>query len=646
MILSAVFELSQSKSEMKQLMTEQSESLIETIDLSSANAIISNDEIEELIAHRLLSTARMVAYLENLTYLSQIDLERIAKENHVYRINIFNNRGEKILSNYIPDSLHKDNESKHKPSDFFETILTGVDKEIIIGLKETRYGEGKRFAVAVARKKEGGAIVVNVDASYLLEFKKRIGFGKMLQDIGTNPGIVYIVLQDEAGIIAATKNITDISSLKSDNFLLNTYNKDTLSTRIFDFNEQEVFEVVKPLTIDGEKLGLFRLGLSMDQMHALELRMVRRGITISVIIFILAIVSISIVTINQNLKFVSGEYKKIQTYTGNILHSITDGIITSDKNGRITIFNSMAVKIFNTGEEDIIGKNIFEFLGDDFYEVKNKFISKTTVESLLIKFNDRVLDVSTTYIFDKNNDIESFTIVIRDITKIIAMEEQVKLREKLSAMGELASGVAHEVRNPLNAISMVAQRYKKEFIPKENPEEYNKVTDVLLSETKRVNEIIEGFLKFSRPGKINLQRCSAGELINEIDLLYKPQFVAKGLQFNIIKSNDADILIDKELIKQALMNLLQNALDSTEKGYVELKFSSQNDKIMFTVEDTGEGISKQDIEKIFNLYFTTKVKGTGIGLSIVQQIISQHKGFITVESEIDKGSKFKIEISA
>lgn len=266
MIISAIWELTQSRKELYHLMTEEATLLIETMTLSSANTVLSNAEVEDLIADRLLSVAYMVSELDSIITLSNKYLKRIADDNQVYRINIFDVIGNKVASSYTHDSIHASLKAKHSPSDFIQPILKGEVTELIIGLKEARYENGKRFAVAVRRKSnKRGAVVVNIDATYLLSFRDRIGFGKMLQDIGKSGGIEYIVLQDSEGILAASKSVSEINSIEGDEFLENAMQRKTVETRVSSFNEKDVFEVVKPLVINSETIGLLRLGLPMDE---------------------------------------------------------------------------------------------------------------------------------------------------------------------------------------------------------------------------------------------------------------------------------------------------------------------------------------------------------------------------------------------
>jgi two-component system sensor histidine kinase HydH len=650
MIVSAVFELSQSKQELNQLMTEEASSLVETISMSSANTVMSNEEIEDLISQRLLSSARMTAYLDSIRALSQKDLETIAKENQVFRINIFDRNGDKVLSSLIPDSAHLNYPSKHEPKDFFGPILRGEKDEIIIGLKQARHEEGERFAVAVRRKSlKGGAIVVNVDASYLLEFRKKIGFGKMIQDLGDNSGIEYILLQDDKGIIAASKRVQEMSSVEGDKFLENAYNSDSAFTRETDFEGHKVFEVVKSLIVKGDKLGLIRLGLSMKQMDALEARMIRRGIVLSIVLFVITFIVLSTVLVSQNLAVVKKEYERVQTYSGNIIENMADALMTTDKTGSITIFNKNAELLFGKTQTEVLGKKFESVIGNKFQFLAESLREKGELNNIEVEYRDpegfdKILLVSTTKTFDNAGELDSLTIVFRDITGVRNMEKQVQQHDKMVAMGELASSVAHEIRNPLNAISMVAQRYKKEFKPAGKAGEYNSMTDVLLSETNRVNNIIQQFLRFARPSKLNKTQIEVKDIVKDVSAMIEAQCRSKKLEFELKCNCEQKINVDKDLMKQALLNILQNSVDAVKKGKITLEVAKSRSGILFVISDTGPGIPQDKLDKIFNLYFTTKPSGTGMGLSIVQQIISQHNGTISVESETGKGTKFSIEI--
>ena len=248
MIVSAYFELRQSKEEIFHLLKEQAESLSEIITQSSINTLNSSFEIEDLVTERLLNNARMIRRLDSINALSTTTLINFANENDLFRINVFDKNGNRILSNRIPTKDHPHPEGNVNRFEELEPILTGKTNEFIIGLKPASFSNEQRFAVAISRAFNRGAIVINLDAKDFLEFRKRIGIGKIVQDISDNPGIEYIVLQDSLGILAASSSVKEISAIESDSFLHKAITNDSTLTRVISFNNSDVFEVVKSLS--------------------------------------------------------------------------------------------------------------------------------------------------------------------------------------------------------------------------------------------------------------------------------------------------------------------------------------------------------------------------------------------------------------
>jgi len=467
MVVSSFIELQQSKGEILHLLTEQSSSLIETINQSSINALNSSEEIEYLIAERLFNNARLLRKLDSLNLLTHNKLVEIGNENSLFRINIFNQNGVRVLSNRIPEEDHPHGEGNINRSDELEPILKGDMDEFVIGLKEAEFTEGQRFAVAVARANKKGAIVINLDAEEFLEFRKRIGLGKIIKDISDNPGIEYIVLQDSLGILAASTSVDTISTILSDSFLINAYNSDKIFTRTHKYKNQEVFETVKRLVYDNELIGLFRLGLPLDEVRAVEDRMVRRLIIISLVLAAIGVIILSIIFTTQNLKSVSNEFKKFKTFTSTVLENMGEAVIVVDSEMNITLFNKSSQQLFKKREDEVLQRNISD-LSSDISQSLNDYCRNSNEGCVDISI-DTSIDEERKYLllnFTKNKDEEgkeNFIIVINDLTESRRLEEESKRREKLSAMGELASGVAHEIRNPINAIGMIAQRLDKEF---------------------------------------------------------------------------------------------------------------------------------------------------------------------------------------
>jgi signal transduction histidine kinase len=239
-------------------------------------------------------------------------------------------------------------------------------------------------------------------------------------------------------------------------------------------------------------------------------------------------------------------------------------------------------------------------------------------------------------------NLESYTIVAKDITEAKKLEEQRKRNEKLVAMGELASGVAHEIRNPINSIGMIAQRLAKEFAPSEGKEEYATITNLLKDEVNRINKIITQFLQYAKPIQLQKTSVDLGEFFRDIYQLFTDQAKQKQIDFVVNGDEKSIANIDPELIKQTLLNVIQNAFDAVKaSGKVEINYFREYNNIVISVSDNGSGIPVENQSKIFDLYFTSKTDGNGLGLSISQKIISQHKGSIEFTSS-NLGTTFKI----
>jgi PAS domain S-box-containing protein len=649
MVVSAFVELKQSKDEIFHLLKEQSSSLIGTVNQSSINALNSSEEIEYLIAERLFNNARLIRKLDSLNVLTQQKLIEIGKENALFRINIFNQIGTRILSNRIPEKDHLHGEENINRYDELKPILKDGLDELIIGLKKAEFADEQRFAVAVARANKRGAIVINLNAEDFLEFRKRIGLGKIIRDISDNPGIEYIALQDSLGILAAGPSVDTISAIVSDPFLIAAMNSDIISSRTHMYKNIEVFETVKRLNYDNEVIGLFRIGLTLDEVKAVEDRMLRRLIIISLVLAAIGVIILSIIFTTQNLKSVSNEYKKFKTFTSTVLENMGEAVIVVNNEFKITLFNKSSQQLFMKNEAEVLSREIDE-LSADISNMLIKYCKNNGNKCADVLINTsingetKILNLNLTR--NKGDDgKDNYIIVINDLTSARRLEEESKRREKLSAMGELASGVAHEIRNPINAIGMIAQRLDREFRVEKDSEEYHSITNLLRSEVTRINKIITQFLGYAKPLTIQIKKISSKDFFNDIYRLYFDQAKLKEIQLKKLSEQSFEIKIDPELIKQSLMNLLQNAIDASSKnGKVEIDYYKKEIDLIVEITDYGNGIPENIKNKIFDLYYTTKPEGTGLGLSIVQKIIAEHNGAIEVFSEVNKFTKFKITI--
>ncbi len=646
MIISSYIELNQSKKEIFQLLKEHSSSLLESILQSSKNTLNSSYEIEDLIKERLLDNARFIKILDSIKPLTKEELIKIGKENDLYRINIFDKKGNRILSNRIPEPDHIHSEENINRSTQLAPILNNRVDELIIGLKPAEFVDEERFAVAVARANNKGAIVVNMNAEDFLEFRKKIGIGIFLQQMTEQHGIEYVILQDSIGVLAASEKIDTVESINSSDFLKEALSTDSVLSRTTLYNRYEVFEVVKRFMFGDEIIGLYRLGVSLEDIKNVEDRMLSRLILISLILTAISIIVLSIIFTTQNLKTISNEYQKFKTLTSSVLENMSEAVIVLDMENNITLFNRSAERLFNINSSKVVGyqissihNGILKFLEIDKTDKNNSFFEKK------IQIDDELffLTFSISPLIEADTNQNKFTFVIQNITETKRLEEEAKRNEKLSAMGELASGVAHEIRNPINAIGMIAQRLHKEFEPAANQNEYSDITSLLKTEVDRINKIITQFLSYAKPIELNLKSVELKLFFEDIFLLFSEQAKQKQIDFILQSSNLQNCTFDADLIKQALMNIIQNAFDAVSKsGRVILHYYKIKNDLIIQIEDDGMGMTTEQQKKIFNLYYTSKKDGNGLGLSISQKIIAQHNGSIFVSSTVNKGATLKI----
>jgi signal transduction histidine kinase len=234
-----------------------------------------------------------------------------------------------------------------------------------------------------------------------------------------------------------------------------------------------------------------------------------------------------------------------------------------------------------------------------------------------------------------------YDIIKEDVRRL---EADRALNAKLAAMGELASGVAHEIRNPLNAISVITQRLEREFEPKDGRVEYKELTAIVKNETERINNSIQQFLTLAKPPVLNKKPADLNECVRNAAALFEPRANEKGCRMQLDLNRLPVINIDSELCRQAILNLLENSLAVVDSdGKISIETRKEGKSCVLSVADNGPGIPDDQRERIFDLYYTTKPAGTGLGLPTVLRIVKEHGGRIEVLDNPGGGAVFRLE---
>ena len=236
-------------------------------------------------------------------------------------------------------------------------------------------------------------------------------------------------------------------------------------------------------------------------------------------------------------------------------------------------------------------------------------------------------------------------VLLKDLDSIKTLRSLVSYSAKLAALGRLMSGVAHEVKNPLNAMTIHLELLKERLGASTKGVQEN--LDVIGSEIKRLDRAVQGFLKFMRPQELALTAVNLNELLRGLGALLQPEWEPAGVRFDLeLGSTLYPITADEELLRQAFLNILLNSCQAIpEGGAIRIATAlEQGEWVRVTISDEGTGIPAEDLDKIFRLYYTTKAEGSGIGLSMVYRIIQLHDGSVDVASEVGRGTTFTVRL--
>ncbi len=374
-------------------------------------------------------------------------------------------------------------------------------------------------------------------------------------------------------------------------------------------------------------------------------------------ILLLIVVAFALLTAYSYLS-TTERLKGIRTTSRAILESMVGGVLTFDMEGHITIINRAAARILELPSHA-------PYPGIDAFALKHPQIAdairqaldhKKYVQDMDNAFvnldgNHLILRTTISAQLDENGRCAGLVVLVKDVSRIVALEQELRKRDRLAAAGSLAAGVAHEIRNPLSAIELNLRLLRDEVAPMQaqspDLEEY---FEILFVETQRLNRITTSFLQFSRPEPIEKSKLRAQEALLRVVRLLQSEAKSKGIAFQPdLNANDVEVLGNSTKLEQVCLNILINAMQAMPNGG-EIRIATDHHKnerddwVELVVADQGIGIPPENIDYLFDPYFTTRPDGTGLGLAIAHRIVVDHGGTIVVDSIPGAGTTMTVRL--
>lgn len=358
-------------------------------------------------------------------------------------------------------------------------------------------------------------------------------------------------------------------------------------------------------------------------------------------------------SLNFEVASKSRDVESLQKLNELIVSNIASGLLYVDSNMRINWSNLNAERILETSLE---GKLLKEVFFHDYYKFQPlvgeviKGVSKRFELKVGTVKSQKILELQISRVRGDRAQISAqydFVILIQDLTQIKSLEQKLRQQEKLAAVGQLAAGIAHEIRNPLASISGSIQLMSdsNEELTLEN----KKLMNITLKEIDRLNGLISEFLEYVKPEILTDEIVDISQVLKEVlSVVALDKSLNKNIKQDVSFNSQKSIQGNRDKLKQAFLNIIINAyqaMPDLDFGSVKVRTWDKSDSVIVTIEDQGIGILPDNIERIFEPFHTTKTKGTGLGLAISHKILESHGAAIQVESVLNKGTVFTIEFS-
>jgi signal transduction histidine kinase len=513
--------------------------------------------------------------------------------------------------------------------------------------------------------------------------------------VGYSPHLLYAAVVDASGRVLLHTEVAREGLDAPDRPTLATLLDDPVRRFLALYRGAETFEYDLPLRLNDTPFGSIRLGVSSTLLRRELAESLRQSLVVAGIALVLAWALAMILTrlVGRRLRALAAEVDRIrrgefeplapalggrdefqelttrlrqlgQEIQADRLATLSDQgpmqqVVDQFEDGVILLNGARRVLFANRAAEDVIGQSLERAGGQRLAEVlpaAHPLVAlvdqadadgggvRNTTLALPDRERSREVLASVFPVREGAARAVGLVVILKDLESVKTVQSLVSYSAKLAALGRLTSGVAHEVKHPLNAMMIHLELLRERLGAP--PEDVQQSLEVIGSEIHRLDRVVQGFLRFMRPQELTLKRIDVSALLASLVALLEAEWEPRGVRFRVQPAGTLpEISADEELLRHAFLNILQNACQAMPAGgAVTLTSDTDGRMLRVAIADEGVGISPEDMDKIFRLYYTTKPDGSGIGLALVYRIVQLHDGTVQVRSEIGRGTTVTVTL--